>query len=433
MLSYDVLVAGGGSAGLGAAVAAARSGARTLLVERQGVLGGMATSALVHSICGLYVLSDTADATFANPGFASEFARRLIHGGGAVGPVRMGRLDVLPHQPGAFALLCDRIVSEAPELELRLHSEVTSVEAGREVRAVEIACRGRRELVAARAVVDASGDGTLAVLAGAEFEQEPADRLQRPAFIFALQGVAAAPLAEAGRLKVMHRIATAARQGRLDPGLRGTSLRGSGRPGEMMVTVDLEGPPSGPYDPLDPICLTALEIEGRRLAVGLADFLRCDVGGFSASSISALPARVGIRESRRIVGERRIETAAVLAGAQPDDGVALGTWPIELREHATGPRLRFPDSGRPYAIPLGALRARGRRNLFVAGRCIAASHEAQASLRVIGTCLATGEAAGLAAALLAARPSGADVDAAEVVAARTRVMLPFSDRAARAA
>jgi len=432
MLSCDVLVAGGGSAGLAAAVAAARSGARTLLVERQGVLGGMATSALVHSICGLYLLRDAPDATWANPGFASEFARRLIHCGGAEGPVRMGRVDVLPHQPTAFALLCDRIAGETREIELRLHSEVTSVQAEIEVRLVEVCCRGQRELVATRAVVDASGDGTLAALAGADFELENAERLQRPAFIFALQGVAPVALAEAGRLKLMHRVATAVRQGKLEPGLRGASLRGSGRAGEMMVTIDLEGPPGRAYDPLDPSCLTALETEGRRLAAVLADFLR-HADGFAASSISAFPARVGVRESRRIVGRQRIETADVLAGAQPEDGVALGTWPIELRERTTGPRLRFPDSGRPYSIPLGALRARDLRNLFVAGRCIAASHEAQASARVIGTCLATGEAAGLAAALLAARPAGGEVVAAEVVAARTRVMLPFAERAARAA
>jgi hypothetical protein len=171
-------------------------------------------------------------------------------------------------------------------------------------------------------------------------------------------------------------------------------------------------------------------MHGRSLAVAIAAHLRSDVEGFAGSYIAAFPSRVGVRESRRIRGRRRIETADVLSGARCPDAVAVGSWPMEMRERATGMRLRFPDDDRPYDVPLGALRAEGVGNLLVAGRCIAASHEAQASLRVIGTCLATGEAAGLAAALLADRADqGDDVALAHaVVTARERVMLPHTRR-----
>ena len=99
-MHVDVLVAGGGSAGLAAAVSAARMGARTLLIEHHGSLGGMAPAALVHSICGLYRLPHgDGPPKIANIGFAEEFARRLILAGGASGPVRMGRVDVLLQQP----------------------------------------------------------------------------------------------------------------------------------------------------------------------------------------------------------------------------------------------------------------------------------------------------------------------------------------------
>ena len=118
----DVLVAGGGSAGLAAAVAAARSGAQTLLVERHGCLGGMVPSAFVHSICGLYRLADQPDPILINPGFPTEFARRLLASGGAYGPVRMGRVDVLLHDPAAFSALCDRLVGETPNLEVRFQT-----------------------------------------------------------------------------------------------------------------------------------------------------------------------------------------------------------------------------------------------------------------------------------------------------------------------
>ncbi|MGH8567944.1 MAG: FAD-dependent oxidoreductase, partial [Gammaproteobacteria bacterium] len=97
---------------------------------------------------------------------------------------------------------------------------------------------------------------------------------------------------------------------------------------------------------------------------------------------------MGIRESRRVCGESTITAAAVLRGLETPDRVALGTWPMELREKPTGPRWRYPEDDRPTQIPLGALKVTNVSNLWTAGRCISCDHEAQAALRVIGTCLA---------------------------------------------
>ena len=427
-LRCDVLVAGGGSAGLAAAVAAARSGAHTVLVEWHGTLGGMATAALVHSVCGLYLLRDEPGAVAANPGFATELAERLVAAGGAAGPVRMGRVDVLPHRPPVFARVADEIASETAGLETWRHAAVTDVAcASGRVERVGVFCRGVRTELEPAVVVDATGDATAAALAGAAFEIEDASRLQRPAYVVLLCGVADGALDGDGRLRVAHRITSAVRAGVLPDGARGTALRAGLVPGEAYATIDLEPPPGVAYDPLDARCLAALEVHGRALAFALAGFLREHVDGFATSTLAALPARVGVRESRRVVGERRVETTDVESGATFPDAVALATWPIELREHATGPRLRYPRDGRPTEVPLGALRARDVGNLLVAGRCLAASHEAQAALRVIGTCLATGEAAGLAAALIADRPAAAHDTvalAAAVRAARARLAGP---------
>ena len=415
-MHVDVLVAGGGSAGLAAAVSAARMGARTLLIEQHGSLGGMAPAALVHSICGLYRLPvDDGPPKIANVGFAEEFARRLVIAGGAHGPVRMGRVDVLLQQPTAFARLADVIAQETENLGVLLHTDLVAV--AEDLSSVEISCRGRREKITARAIVDATGDGNVAALAGAEFEQEPAERLQRPAFIFALGAVEGGAAAEAARLRLARRIVDAVRDERLPAGALGAAFRESGRAGEVFVTVDLSGGPR--YSPTDATCLTALEMEGRALAEALAAFLRKEVDGFGGSFISAYPARLGVRESRRLVGRSRLSEIDLLQGAQFPDGVALATWPMELRETNTGPRLRYPENGRACEIPLGALRARDHDRLFMAGRCISCSHEAQASIRVIGTCLATGESAGLAAALAIAQ---GDVDSLAVRAARVHVM-----------
>lgn len=392
-MQVDVLVAGGGSAGLAAAVAAARAGARTLLVERHGALGGMASAALVHSVCGLYKLPAPGDAPeLANGGFAAEFAERLLRSGGASGPHRMGRVDVLLQRPAAFAFVADEFARATPGLTVQLHTEI--IAAGRE--GATLTCRGKTWAVAMRAAVDATGDAVLASLRGAPCEMAAPERLQRPAFIFALGGVPPEALGDDARLRLARRVTDAVRAGRLPDGALGAHFRASPQPGEAYVTVDLTGGPT--FDPLDAGCLTRLETEGRAIADGLTRLLRAETPGFAGAYISAWPSRAGVRESRRVIGRRRIETADIEAGTAFPDAVAQSAWPIELRETAGGPKWHFPAGNRSCGIPLDALCAREDETLFVAGRCLSCSHEAQAALRVIGTCLATGEAAGRAAA-----------------------------------
>ena len=414
----DVLVAGGGSAGLAAAVSAARCGAKTLLIERHGSLGGMAPAALVHSICGLYLLADQPEPVPANPGFATEFASRLLAAGGASGPVRMGRVDVLMQHPSAFSVLSDELVAGTKNLEVRFQTEIVGTQCGASVETVSLCCRGLHEQIEPLVVVDATGDSVVALLAGAGFEMENPDRLQRPAFIFTLHDVDPAAVGAEGRMKIASRIVSAVREGRLPRGALGTMLRPSGRGGEVFVTLDLAGPPDCEYDPTSAKCLTALEIYGRKLATQVFLFLREVLEGFRESHISAFPTQVGIRESRRMKGRYRLETDDLLNGTRFEDEVAVSAWPMELREQATGARLRFPVNGQPCGIPLRALRSKTIENLFAAGRCISCSHEAQASVRVIGTCLATGEAAGIAAALLA---SGRQCAAGAIIEARTEI------------
>jgi hypothetical protein len=411
----DVIVAGGGAAGLAAAISSARCGAETLLIERTGSLGGMVSASLVHSICGLYPLAAKGEPALpiANPFFPAEFARRLRKNGGANGPHRMGRVDVLLQHPTAFARLADEIAGETRRLQVRFHTEVIGV--GNDFQSMEICCRGRRELLRTQAMVDSTGDATVAALGSLPCEQEPGATLQRPAFIFPLHGVDPAIVGDDGRISIAAQLAGAVREGDLPPGLLGAAFRASGRGHEVFITIDLD---CANYDPLDPVCLSDLEREGRALATALAGFLKKKVLGFDQSFISAFPARVGIRESRRVVGDYLLDASDLKSGATFPDAIALATWPIELRETARGPRLRFPENERGCDIPLRSLRTAKHPGFFVAGRCLSATHEAQASIRVIGTCLATGEVAGIAAALHAAR---AAVDADHVRAWREKI------------
>jgi len=395
MAKYDVIVAGGGSAGLAAAVCAARRGAKTLLIERHGVLGGQASVALVHSICGLYRLATDETPVLANAGFPAEWAERLGRSNAAHGPVRLGRVWVLLTRPGLIPQVAAQLVRETANLEVQLDAQLVSATQSE----VIFQTKFGTESAQARAMIDTTGDAALATLLGAPCESAPADRLQRPAFIVGLGGVETAQLDDDGPLRLAHRIAHAVRDGGLPDGALGAGFRATLQAGEVFVTIDLDGGPA--YDPTSPPCVAQQFSAGREIARQLFDFLRREVSGFQDCAITAEPAQLGIRESRRVVGRYRVEAEDLARGARFDDAVALATWPRELRETARGARMRYPENGEPCEIPLRALRFRDHDRCFVAGRCMSCSHEAQASLRVIGTCLATGEAAGFAAADLA--------------------------------
>lgn len=397
--AFDVAVIGGGSAGLAAAITAAREGARTVLLERHGFLGGMGTASLVHTFCGLYLLRDEPGAVLANPGFSTEMAERMIAATG-LGPVRMGRVDVLPQHPVEFARISDTLVSAEPLLDVRLHTEVAAVAAGDsgdDPWQISLADRSGGRMVRARCLVDASGDAMVAALLGDGAEMTESPRLQRPAYVFAIRNDHL--LDEAARLRTAGLIVEGMRAGDLPATALGISFRASGRPGEIFATLDLAGGES--YDPLDTGCLSGLEMEGRATASKVIAWLAAKSDFWKSSYISHWPVRAGVRESRRWIGETVLTGADLLAGRRFEDEIALATWPMEFRENPRGPKLRFPERDRPTGIPLGCLKPKGIGRLFVAGRCISTDHEAQASIRVMGTCFATGEAAGRAAAVRA--------------------------------
>lgn len=398
-MKTDVLVAGGGSAGLAAAITAARCGARVVLVERQGLLGGMATSAHVHSICGLYQLraNESDPLLDSNPGFPREFAQRLIREGGARGPVRMGRLDVVLHRPSSFAHLADRYVESLPNLTVLLHTEITDVhsDGGGRIGSITLRSRGLRSEWEPSAVIDTTGDAEIAQFAGALCERAAIHKLQRPAYIFALGGVDPDSMSDNGRMSIARAISYAVSGGQLPKAALGIAFRTGVSPQEVWGTIDLaaEG-----LDPGDSQSLSQVEMHGREIAVAVTDFLKKELEAFRSAFISAFPARAGIRESYRVKGLEELTEHDVLTGARYQDEVALSSWPIELRETAHGPKFRFPEGNRSCGIRLGCLRSQNVKNLFMAGRCISSTHEAQAAARVIGTCMATGEAAGKAAA-----------------------------------
>lgn len=390
----DVLIIGGGSAGVAAGIAAARRGAEVLMVEGGGFLGGAGTASLVHSFCGLYELreSETMPLKLANAGLLEELERRLIEEG--IGEQRrMGRVDVLMHSPQRLAAFYDRWCEAEQRLQVLLHTSViaAAVESGR-VSEVTLHCRGLTMRVTPKAVVDASGDAVLAALTGHAFELAPSHELLRPAYCAGIAGVS-----EVSPLELAAVVVHAIQNGHLPRESAGAQFRAI-EGGQVFLTLDLPGDEN--YDSTSAASLTAVEVKGRALAFAIVDHLRSAHAAFLDAWIAALPARAGVRESRRWIGKAVLTEEDLLSSRRGADDVAFAAWPMELRETAKGPKLLFPRELKPCGIPAGCLQARDLANVFVAGRCLSTTHRAQASTRVMGTAVATGEAAGRMAAAL---------------------------------
>ncbi|MGH7312413.1 MAG: FAD-dependent oxidoreductase, partial [Candidatus Rokuibacteriota bacterium] len=393
----DVVIVGGGAAGLAAAVAAAGRGARTALVERYGFLGGMATAGMVGTICGLYRTTTSGPPEPLNEGFPELVARRLAAMPGCEPPARRGRTFVLPYSPFAFMCVADEVTAAAGPLDVYLHAYLAAVESdvGR-IASVRVTTWERTVELTARAVVDTSGDAVVAHQAGAATETSaPADR-QLPSLIFVLQHVDTAALRPGARVALLRALLTAEQAGTLPKGAANLTLGTSAQPGEMICKLAL----SGIVEELAPgrDLLTAAEQEGRRRARAVIAFLK-SLPPFAQAFLSHTAPQVGVRESRRVVGRYQLTREDVLAGRTFEDAVARASWPIELwADGQPGALYEYLEDGATYDIPGRCLQARDVSNLFVAGRCLSATREALGSARVIGTCLATGEAAGVLAA-----------------------------------
>ena len=400
--AYDVLVAGGGTAGLAAACCAADLGAHTLLVERAQVLGGNATLAWVHTICGLYLSADQGDAVPANSGFPLRLARALQAAGGAGVPERAGRVWVLPTFPPVLEGVAAQACSVRSSLDCWLGAEVVSATLAPEgpgAAFLELSCGSTLRRVEARVVVDATGDAAVGSLAGASIERAPAELLQAPSFIFRVRGAPSEELCGFGRVRWSVALAEAARRGALPPGCESVLVRAGRKTGEAYVTLNLPRLPGRSFDPLDEAYLADLRCQALEWARAVVAFLRETRPSFADCTLEAFARRVGVRETRRLKGCSVVERDDVLRGRRRDDEVALSSWPIELwHDHL---RAHFEYGQGPCGIPLGALVSASHSRLGMAGRCLSASHEALGALRVIGTALATGEAIGVAAALAA--------------------------------
>jgi hypothetical protein len=401
-LSCDVLVIGSGAAGIAAATAAGRAGAQTILLERYGFLGGLASAAWVGTICGLYLRDTTGpEAVPASGGFPQEFASRLQKDSGTK-PLRADSgLWVLPYHPPDFARVADAIVRESKNVTVILHATVAEASAqNRRLGTVRALAWNEPLTISPAAVVDCTGEATAAALAGAKAEDGATD--QAPALVFVLENIDPA-LAERGLLEVRRELRRAVENGVLPPICERLSLvPGAAANGRLALKLSLFPAEAG-----CPLWqqVTDWERESRSALEPLRQFLSENVSACRNARLHSVAPQLGVRSGRRILGRARLSDKDVLEAKKSSIGIARGSWPMERWTRSPRPEMTYFAERDYYDIPLDCLRTVELENVFVAGRCLSAETGAMTSARVIGTALATGWAAGTAAAYQAAGKS----------------------------
>lgn len=412
----DVAVIGGGSSGIAAAVAAARNGARTVLVERYGFLGGTPTASLVGPFMTSYS-TDGRERTVG--GIFQEIVERMVAAGGAVDPAKTepggpwssfiteGHAHVTPFHPESLKAAAADLVLEAGAA-LMLHTSFVDVRrepASRQIEGVVVLTKAGLAYLPAAAVVDCTADGDVAARSGVPFTVGRGDGKRMPAtMFFRIGGVDDARVeAFAREHETRHPgehlyecLVTAARlRGDLQIPNDWISMYREPEAGVWRVNTtrlhDVDG--------TDPEHLTRAEIAGRRQVRHLLAFMRAHCPGLEDARLLEVAAQIGIRETRHVHGEYTLTRDDVLTGRRFPDAIARCAYPIDIHD-PEGTRFNLSPLAAPYyEIPYRCLVPLGIDNLLVAGRCLSATHEAAASARVVPPAYATGQAAGMAAAM----------------------------------
>lgn len=399
---YDVAVLGGGPAGIAAAVAAARAGRRTLLIERYGFLGGMGTAAGVTNFCGLHA-NVFGEMHRVVQGVASDLLARIDRLGGLNAPhLILGKSFAQAYDTAAYKIAADDLLA-AHKVDIIFHALGAGVvmDQSRRIDALLVETKGGRQAVRADIFIDCSGDGDLAAWAGAPFEVGDSNgHMLYPSMMFRLNGIDPERAGEAWRtIPALMEQAEAAGTHKFPR--KGAIVRPQKSQIEWRVNfTQLAREDGSAVNGLDPDQLTRGEIEGRRQAAAAFEFLRT-VPGFEKSYIVDLPPQLGIRETRRVRGGYQLSGEDVLGCVSFEDSIGVNGWPME--QHIAGDVVfRFPPIPQSRGfneLPYRMLVPEGVDNLLMAGRCASMTHEGQSAARVSGACFAMGEAAGSAAAL----------------------------------
>jgi hypothetical protein len=392
--TYDIAVVGAGSAGVAAAVSAAQDGSKVCLIEKNEFAGGKATAAMVGTVCGLYLTHAGDDAPWAVGGFVREFAEELAKRSDSK-PMRFyDRLHFLPYSIDAFKELSEKYLSDAG-VDVMFNTTVNGANhSGPELESIDIHNRTGDYRVFAKQFIDCSGESQLSFLCSPRWVEGGIN--QAAARVFRLEGIGDIP-SEAIHFVLSRVIQRGASEGTLPAwGKALTVVPGSYFNGSAAFKLGL---PESVTNDLEQ--RADMLIKSKKMILECVDFLRANSPVFAEIRLRQIAPEVGFRTGYRSVGKERLLAVDVLKATKFDDGIANGAWPIEFWLPNQKVEIEHLKDGAYYQIQAGTLESKHLKNLYFAGRNLSSDVRAMASARVMGTCLATGFAAGILAAYAA--------------------------------
>lgn len=391
-IKTDVLVMGGGSTGIGAAAGVAKSGKKVLLVDKNSSLGGMATLAAVSTICGAYS-ADKSKKIIG--GIYQEWMDELRELDGINEGADFGRhrADVCDHH--LLKTAADRLLMHY-NVDLLFQTQVIGTKCDNGfIQYILLSNKEGIFRVFADKYIDCTGDADITAQCGAPFEIGDGNgNIQAATTVFKMANVDINVTEALPQEQFNNLVKQSKENGEYNlhrpSGVFMTSAVGN----SIICNMNwITG-----FSPLNGKEMTEAEIEGKEAAIEYSKFLKDKVPGFENSYLAEIAEQIGIRETRRIIGEIVLTEHEIMNGAQFDDAISWGAWPVEYHDPSQS-QAKKTYLKHDYQIPYSTLIPQGISNLIVAGRSISTTQFANASTRVMAPCLAIGHAAGVASAI----------------------------------
>lgn len=388
LINTEALIIGAGPSGIAAAVSSSRSGVKTLLVERYGFLGGMATAGLVNP----FMLPKYNGKNLVG-GIFSEVIQDLEQEKACNEGELFGQPHIVFDNEVMKSILFKKIKKDNVDLLLHAHCNGV-VMGGKSIRGITVQGKSEQIKIMAKVIIDATGDADVAHYAGVKcFKGRGTDYLTQPATLnFNLAGIDATKMPARGQIDQV--FLEAKKNKEIDVPREKILWFETTRPDELHFNVTR----IQKVDGTDTFDMTKAEIEGRRQIDEVHGFLKSRIPGFEKSYIVSTAVQVGFRETRRIAGDYLLTEKDILSGKIFDDTIALNNYPIDIH-NPKGEGTIFKKLDKPYGIPYRCLIPVKIDNLIVVGRSISVTHEALSSVRIMPVCMAMGQAGGSAAAL----------------------------------
>lgn len=391
MKKYDLVVAGGGLTGVAAAVSAARQGMKVLLFEQSGSLGGAMANCLVYPFMPYWTLNaETKKREFLSAGIFAEMLQRH----GKYAPIQFVGDHNSCFITDYFKCVLDEILEESGAEVLYHAALYTVTREGRKITSVQLATKSGPMEFAADFFIDATGDGDLMAFSGCEFLLgRAADHLCQPMTTCFRVANVDDDLYDKQHKEIQQLYKQYQAENKIkNPRENVLMFRGMGK-----GIVHFNSTRVVKHDPTDPFAVSRAETLARKQIIELLEFLQSHFSAFKDCVIISSASSIGVRESRKLVGEHVLNAEELVACTKFPDSIALGNYDIDIHNpEGSGTSHYYFKPGEYYTIPYRSLLPKELDNLLVAGRCISTTHEAQASIRIMPICCCLGEAAGTA-------------------------------------